>query len=393
MGIVKNPVTRAIWKVSLKLFRFCSEKSIALCRKIVPTSSRWIMFESEIDFAESARVLYEYMIEHGYNKRYTIVWSVQDPKRYPQKKNVIFIKRNVDSIRWNYCLNRCKYFIFTHPWWLQNWKPDQYVINVWHGNPFKAPGASKLKNVFNVILASSEDGVPFRRNEFDGDFEIAVLGAPRNDWLYKKGDFLAQFADAKSYSKIIYSMPTFKSSRSVGIDGENTSAYGINVIQSLDELEAFNRYLEKKNVLFVCIIHHLQIQEMVTKPELSNIIYLCDEDYAKYGFIMNQMLTCADALITDYSGVFLDYILLDRPIAFYRNDIEKYTRGFAMEHPEEYLAGHLIYNINDLCSFVEDILDGRDPYKTDRKKVCNRTQKYQDDQNCLRFFEYFNIMR
>lgn len=386
----KNLLTCAIRKVYLRLRHCGKEKCLAACRTFVRTSSRWIMFESEIDFAESARVLYEYMIEHGYNNRYKIVWCVQEPKKYRKEKNVIFIRRDDNSIAWNYCLNRCKYFIFTHPWWLTDWKPDQYVINVWHGNPFKAPGVPKLKNVFDIMLASSQDGVAFRRKEFDGDFEIAVLGAPRNDWLFKKGDYLAKFADVKNYSKIVFSMPTYKSRKS-GADGENTSAYGINVIQSMEELEDFNQYLSKKNVLFVCIIHHLQILDEAIRPKLSNIIYLCDEDYAKYGFIMNQMLTCADALITDYSGVFLDYILLDRPIAFYCNDREKYTRGFAMENPEEYMAGHHIYDMMGLHAFVEDILDGKDPYCVKRKQVLDRTQEYQDDQNCRRFFEYFHI--
>ena len=51
------------------------------------------------------------------------------------------------------------------------------------------------------------------------------------------------------------------------------------------------------------------------------------------------LLRNADGLITDYSSVYFDYMLLDRPIAFAIDDIKEYgdKRGFIFETPEDYM--------------------------------------------------------
>ena len=106
---------------------------------------------------------------------------------------------------------------------------------------------------------------------------------------------------------------------------------------------------------------------------------------------MNHMLRCADALVTDFSGVFLDYILLDRPMGFFCNDRDQYTRGFAMENPEDYMPGPHMYTVEDFLSFIDSVCTGEDEYRQFRKTVRDRVHTYQDDQNCRRFLEYFNI--
>ena len=54
---------------------------------------------------------------------------------------------------------------------------------------------------------------------------------------------------------------------------------------------------------------------------------------------MYVLLRNADALITDYSSAYFDYMLLNRPIAFTVEDIEEYRkkRGFVFDNPFEYM--------------------------------------------------------
>ena len=138
-------------------------------------------------------------------------------------------------------------------------------------------------------------------------------------------------------------------------------------------------------------IHHLQEMSDMIADQLSNIIYLRDDDYAKKGYVMNQMLRCADALVTDFSGVFLDYILLDRPIGFFCNDRDQYTRGFVMENPDDYMPGPHIYTMDNFISFIDDVCAGNDQFGCFRKQVRDVVHTYQDDQNCRRFLKHFNI--
>lgn len=364
---------------------------VKLCT-FIPVSSKYLFFESEIDFAENARAIYEYMHEDPRYRKYHLIWNVKEPEKYLEEKNVKFISIDKKPVQWYYYLNRCKFFILTHPCWLENWKKNQIVINTWHGNPFKAPPEKPLENVFDYMLASSEDSARFRKKEFNGVYKMVILGAPRNDFLLSEKyerDYLSEFVDAKEYQKIVYCMPTYKKAQN-WTDGQN-NPYSINVVSDKEDLLKLNEQLKKRNVLLVCIIHHLQILDEMVTGRLSNIIYLRDDDYAQKGIVMNQMLRCADALVTDFSGVFLDYILLDRPIGFFCNDRHQYTRGFAMDNPEEYMPGPHMYTMQDFLSFIDDVCSGNDQYTEFRKTVCDRVHKYQDDKNCQRFLEYFNI--
>lgn len=58
----------------------------------------------------------------------------------------------------------------------------------------------------------------------------------------------------------------------------------------------------------------------------------------------------SDALITDYSSVCVDYLIVDKPIAYTLDDYEVYkqTRGFVFEDPHEYMPGHHLYRFSDL---------------------------------------------
>ena len=359
-----------------------------LCR-LLPISPRYIWFESEIDFVENTRALYEYMIREPKYQQYRLIWCVDDPSAYPQRKNTIFLPRKRGGFRYSYYLNRSKFVLLTHPYWLKNWRKGQTVINTCHGNPFKAP-RNCLEDCADYVLASSETMETFRRQGFGGKCKMAILGAPRLDWLYGQEDYLSDFTEGRNFCKVIFSMPTFKQSKNWS-DSEENASYSINVVSSIEQLHELNAELQQRNVLMVCIIHHLQKMDNVCREKLSNILFLRDEDYGKRGLVMNQMLRSADALLTDYSGVFLDYILLDRPIGFYCNSWQEYKRGFAMEDPENYMPGPRLSTLEDLLQFIDQVIAGEDSYEPMRKQVRDRVHRYQDNQNCRRFLEYFKI--
>ena len=81
-------------------------------------------------------------------------------------------------------------------------------------------------------------------------------------------------------------------------------------------------------------------------------------DFARYeGFVIdasaildiNDLYVVSDALVTDYSSVFFDYVNLDRPIIFYMYDLEQYAselRGFYLDLDE--LPGPIVRTAEDL---------------------------------------------
>ena len=97
-----------------------------------------------------------------------------------------------------------------------------------------------------------------------------------------------------------------------------------------------------------------------------------------------KFVALSDGLISDYSSIAIDYLLVDKPIAFTLDDYDLYkeSRGFVFENPLDYMPGHHIYNFNDLRVFIECIATGKDSYKEERDRV-RKVTVVQSDHYCL----------
>ena len=116
-----------------------------------------------------------------------------------------------------------------------------------------------------------------------------------------------------------------------------------------------------------------------------------DIEYNNY-HLYNLVAQC-DSLITDYSSIYFDYLLLDRPIGFTIDDIESYrrNRGFIIDNPESLMPGMKIRNIQDFKDFISNTINNIDTYSDERKKINDLANKYQDDNNCKRIIELVKL--
>lgn len=185
-------------------------------------------------------------------------------------------------------------------------------------------------------------------------------------------------------------MPTFRQSK-YWTDGSFINTYSINSIKNEDELRILNQFLAKKGILLVVKIHHLQRLNFLDKSVLSNIIYLTDDNLLEIDLQLYELVGCSDALLTDYSSIFFDYLLLDRPIGFFVGDMEEYSRGFIMDHPLDYMPGDKIVDNDQLYDFLNRLLENEDKYHKQRKRILDMMDIYQDNQNCKRIAEYLNL--
>ena len=76
-------------------------------------------------------------------------------------------------------------------------------------------------------------------------------------------------------------------------------------------------------------------------------------------------INCFDALITDYSSIYLDYMLLERPIIFLPYDLQDYesTVGFTMDY-EENTPGPKPATMQDFLQTLFDIKNTPEPFTT-----------------------------
>ena len=104
---------------------------------------------------------------------------------------------------------------------------------------------------------------------------------------------------------------------------------------------------------------------------------------------MYEYLNAADLIITDYSSVYFDYLLLDRPIVFTDKDINTYImlKGLMLEPLDFWRPGASVHTIDMLEMEVLDAIRGKDRYEEQRKVLSDLVHRYQDAGATGRLFE------
>jgi len=80
-----------------------------------------------------------------------------------------------------------------------------------------------------------------------------------------------------------------------------------------------------------------------------------------------ELLKHVDVLVTDYSSIYTDFLLLDRPVIFNPVDLAEYegARGFFFRY-EDHTPGTKAVTAADFLAALEAELTGSDPYRTER---------------------------
>ena len=86
-----------------------------------------------------------------------------------------------------------------------------------------------------------------------------------------------------------------------------------------------------------------------------------------------------DLLITDYSSIYIDYLLLERPILFLPYDREAYlkTRGFNFDY-DEVTPGPKPKSYAEFLNSIEGLLYNEMNYVENRKKIERKFNKIQE---------------
>lgn len=113
--------------------------------------------------------------------------------------------------------------------------------------------------------------------------------------------------------------------------------------------------------------------------------------YAAQGDVYPLLRWC-DALVTDYSSIYLDFLLLDRPIVFFAYDLDEYLRhdsGMYFDY-REFTPGPVCFDQDELEQALERTLERTlepgevDPFAGKRARIRTFTHDHQDDQSARR---------
>ena len=98
-------------------------------------------------------------------------------------------------------------------------------------------------------------------------------------------------------------------------------------------------------------------------------------------------LKMADVLITDYSSIYFDYLLLDRPIIFFAYDLEEYlsdSREMYFDY-DEFTPGEKVNDYQELKSGIVKVIYYSDQYKEARNLMRNYVFDYDISCNNIVF--------
>lgn len=263
-------------------------------------------------------------------------------------------------------------------------------INLWHGSPlkkierditnkrsiyYKAVNGTILQKFlvyyknpsifqkYNLVTASSCYVKKIFLSAFRvKDNRVVITGYPRNDVLIGSDYTKHYYENEKTYceikklkekgKKVIIYLPTFRDSN---LKKNKTI---------IENICGYNDILEQNNILLL-IKPHLNERISINLRNKKSIVFInSNED-------IYPLLSISDALITDYSSVFFDYLLLNKPIIFFPYDYEEYLkndRELYVDYYEE-IAGPAFMDFSDVIKEIIETINLPKEKQIDQKYI------------------------
>ncbi|MGI6264789.1 MAG: CDP-glycerol glycerophosphotransferase family protein [Acutalibacteraceae bacterium] len=356
------------------------DRVIAAINRIVPKNPRLVCFNSFPDRSDNAFAVYAYLCDHpeALGER-VLVWLVEDPaEKLPVGKAV---KKR--SLRGLWAFWRSGVVFHTHGIFGNIPVRGQTLVSLWHGMPLKTimdldPAHRDYPPFgFDYTIATSPLFAGIMSRAFSCDSSrCLVVGQPRNDLLFDGAP------DGKETT--VLWMPTYRQSvkGDIRIDG-SAPQNGIAFLDR-DGIERLNAFMTQNDIRLIIKVHPMQDLTPFQGLDASHIQWIKEYDGALY-----RLVGQADALLTDYSSVYIDYLLLDRPIGFVVDDWDAYrdSRGFVFDDPKSMMPGAFIADEERLYAFLRDVKTGRDPYRDDRRRVARQCHAHTDAGSCARLLK------
>ena len=339
-----------------------------------------ILLESNPDYCDNSRGVSDRLIELGYNEKNKIVWFVQDKDVFKDIniKNVEFVSYS-DTKKIRYYSYFAKYIVDCNRFIFKR-NRSQLRIHLTHGTPIKfAGGYCAQCGKLDYVTQISDYFTEVTKELFKvDDKQVISVGFPRNDILLKKNNCI-YYPEIKRKKTICW-FPTYRNHKGHST-GKNIFPYGIPSVNNEKELKELNNALKKEDVLLVIKLHPAEDTSILRKLDLDHIKLIEDSIFDRDHTTLYHYFRNVDALITDYSSVYYDFMLTKRPIGLAISDIKEYvkTTRIIFDKFEDGVAGEYIYTFKDLLTFVHNVATDNDISYERRMEKMKIYHKYFDD--------------
>lgn len=312
-------------------------------------------------FDDSPRVIYDAMINDDRFNDFELVWAFQNPQKFTLQRGRAI---KTDSIKFYITALKARC-------WITNSRIERglrfkgkntFYFNTWHGSPIKKMGKDIVKknsksfsskDKWNVDVMTSQS--EYEANIFSRVFNIErekflLCGLPRNDSLVfnteEKKQLMREKIGLPLSKKVILYAPTFR-------EYERDNKYNVILAPPID----FRKWKEEIGDEYVVLLRaHYEVGTILNVEGVNEFVFDVS-DYPE----LNDLMIASDILISDYSSIFFDFSILDRPMLSYTYDYEKYAeqRGLYFDIREVLQGGavtedELLNKITEL-SYKESI--------------------------------------
>lgn len=253
---------------------------------------------------------------------------------------------------------------------------QQRVWQLWHGIPLKKMNRL-LGFTYDTLISTSHFVNETSLSQVVDAKQYQNLGYPRNDVLFKAqpDELDLLFCDQAAYQFILHNQDRYRFVVYMPTHRENTEMGKIPF-----EFEKLNQQLEQINTIMIIKLH----------PFVS-LLY-ADQAYANFSHIkfydaladIYPVLACMDLLVTDYSSIYFDFMLLNKPIIFFDYDKASYEAnmgGFAYPY-EDFTPGVKVGNQDQLLEAI------RNPQKPDYEAFKVKLFDYPNGQSSERILKW-----
>lgn len=307
------------------------------------------------------------------------------------QKKVTFVERN--SLEYVKVLLTAKYLINNstfESFFVK--KKEQVYINTWHGTPLKHMGfdipgnPNHSQNVLrNFLMAdyilspnAHTSEIFIKSYKLEGIYPGIVLegGYPRIDFTLNSNRSeivrkIEKYGAKLTEKKIILFCPTWK--------GSSVHRTTDDIDQIVEEtLQLANQF---KNEYDVLVKVHPFIANKVLKDGRVSQHLVSDLIDA------NEVLAITDILVTDYSSIFFDFLVTNKPIIFYAWDKDLYQRNRGMYLEESELPGPTAETLPDLFDCISHVKDYFKDYQNAYKMLAKKMVSYDDGNVTKKYIE------
>ncbi len=338
------------------------------------------------------------------NTNYKLLWFSKSKDQIKELKqegiNCVYAY-SLDAIR---TLRKARAVFVSHGWGdilPIKFPPRTVVIQTWHGGFIKIKGKNpyvtsyinskwttltRLKiryyQFFDYVISNSSE--KFQLNIASNVFKFPVeriitTGYPRNDILFSNDSNLIKeikrnYNIPNKIKRIILYAPTYREVISTKKPFEK------------EDLIELNNLCKDTETIFL-IKAHIN-EELITFTDFEYI------QLASKNTDIQELLLISDILITDYSSVTCDFLLLKRPILLYTYDYDEYIsyRGIYYKNLEEIAPGPLLYTANELIDAIKNISDIFEKYKAKAINIRDFFNKFNDGNSSERLLRFLKLI-